>query len=128
MNCMTKSKKSEHIVRRGDVYFADLGNGVGSEQGGIRPVLVVQNDLGNRHSPTIIVAPMTSRQNKTELPTHCPVVISKRPSLVLLEQLRVIDKSRLMGTRVCKMEDMSMIDKAIGISVGLSKIEKPVCS
>ena len=87
------------VIRRGDIYYADLRPVVGSEQGGVRPVLVIQNDTGNRHSPTVIVAAITSKMNKAKLPTHmelsarqCQIV---RDSVILLEQLRTIDKQRL---------------------------------
>ena len=87
------------VLRRGDIYYADLRPVVGSEQGGIRPVLVIQNDTGNRHSPTVIVAAITSKMNKAKLPTHvelsarqCQIV---KDSVILLEQLRTIDKQRL---------------------------------
>ena len=94
-------------IRRGDVYYADLRPVVGSEQGGIRPVLIVQNDIGNRHSPTVIVAAITSQMNKSKLPTH--VELSSRryemvkDSVILLEQLRTIDKRRLKE-RVCHLD------------------------
>ena len=95
------------IIRRGDIYYADLRPVVGSEQGGIRPVLVIQNDIGNRHSPTVIVAAITSRMNKAKLPTHveldsnrCDIV---KDSVILLEQLRTIDKKRLRE-KVCHLE------------------------
>lgn len=87
------------VIRRGDIYYADLRPVVGSEQGGVRPVLIIQNDMGNRHSPTVICAAITSRMSKAKLPTH--VVIDSRccsivkDSVVLLEQLRTIDKQRL---------------------------------
>lgn len=89
------------IIRRGDIYYADLRPVVGSEQGGVRPVLVIQNDVGNKHSPTVICAAITSRMNKAKLPTHvelsardCDMV---KDSVILLEQLRTIDKQRLQG-------------------------------
>ena len=87
------------IIRRGDIYYADLRPVVGSEQGGVRPVLIIQNDVGNRHSPTVICAAITSRMNKAKLPTHvelnrgsCDMI---RDSVILLEQVRTIDKQRL---------------------------------
>ena len=86
-------------VRRGDIYYADLSPVVGSEQGGLRPVLIVQNDVGNRHSPTVIAAAITSRMSKTKLPTHIDVYANKvglaKDSVILLEQIRTIDKKRL---------------------------------
>ena len=112
-------------IRRGDVYYADLRPVVGSEQGGIRPVLIVQNDIGNRHSPTVIVAAITSQINKSKLPTH--VELSSRryemvkDSVILLEQLRTIDKRRLKE-RVCHLdgEILTKVDKALEISLELS--------
>lgn len=88
-----------NTIRRGDIFYADLSPVVGSEQGGIRPVLIVQNDVGNRFSPTTIVAAITSRQDKTTLPTHVSIsaVELPRDSVVLLEQIRTIDKRRLTG-------------------------------
>ncbi len=100
-------------VRRGDIYYADLSPVVGSEQGGIRPVLIIQNDVGNRHSPTVICAAITSRMNKAKLPTHveldarrCRIV---KNSVILLEQVRTIDKQRLKDL-VCHL-DKSMMEK-----------------
>ena len=120
-----KFEKEEHI-KRGDIYYADLGDVFGSEQAGIRPVLIVQNDVGNRYSPTVIVAPLTSKERKHQLPTHCIIKNHGRlkvSSLVLLEQLRVIDKTRLKGKRVGFLDDddMKEVDKALSISVGLKK-------
>ncbi len=87
------------VIRRGDIYYADLRPVIGSEQGGIRPVLIVQNDTGNRHSPTVIVAAITSKMNKAKLPTHIEIEANKydivKDSVILLEQLRTIDKKRL---------------------------------
>ena len=115
-------------MKRGDVYYADLRPVVGSEQGGIRPVLIVQNDVGNRHSPTVIIAAITSRLNKAKLPTH--IEISSRyhsmekDSVVLLEQLRTIDKTRLRD-KVCHLEGevMQRIDRALRISLELGSRE-----
>jgi len=114
----------ERKIRRGDMLYADLTIGVGSEQSGCRPVLIIQNDIGNKFSPTVIIAVITSRtENKTKIPTHCPIKKQQglgRDSLVLLEQIRTIDKARLreyIGT-LCG-EDMSKIDNALAISVGL---------
>ena len=94
-------------IRRGDIYYADLRPVVGSEQGGIRPVLVIQNDMGNRHSPTIICAAITSKMNKAKLPTHIELSAQRyhmmKDSVILLEQLRTIDKKRLRD-RVCHLE------------------------
>ena len=111
-------------VKRGDIYFADLSPVVGSEQGGMRPVLIVQNDTGNRHSPTVIAAAITSQQGKARLPTHTeltgPSCGLTRDSVILLEQIRTIDKSRLRE-RMGKLDDatMSKVDNAISVSFGL---------
>ena len=87
------------VIRRGDIYYADLRPVIGSEQGGIRPVLIIQNDTGNKHSPTVIVAAITSKMNKAKLPTHIEIDSKKydivKDSVILLEQLRTIDKKRL---------------------------------
>ena len=100
------------IIRRGDIYYADLRPVIGSEQGGIRPVLIIQNDTGNRHSPTVICAAITSRMNKAKLPTHVAIDSKKynivKDSVILLEQLRTIDKSRLKD-KVCHL-DREMLD------------------
>ena len=111
-------------ISRGDIYYADLRPVIGSEQGGIRPVLILQNNVGNRHSPTVIAAPITSKLGKPRLPTH--VSLNKhteglnRGSIILLEQLRTIDKSRLKG-RIGALgtSEMKQIDWALGVSVGL---------
>lgn len=117
-------------VRRGDVYYADLSPVVGSEQGGIRPVLIVQNDTGNKYSPTVIAAAITSRTGKTKLPTHIEVSAGidrngaksglPKNSVILLEQIRTIDKKRLME-RMGKLDETTMqqVNSAIGISFGL---------
>ena len=111
-------------IRRGDIFYADLRPVVGSEQGGIRPVLIIQNDVGNRHSPTVICAAITSKMNKAKLPTHIALsgqsVGLTRDSVILLEQIRTIDKSRLrekMGR--LDGETMSKVDSAIAVSFGL---------
>lgn len=111
-------------VRRGDIYYADLSPVVGSEQGGVRPVLIVQNDAGNKHSPTVIAAAITSRQDKARLPTHIEISGGEcglsRDSVVLLEQVRTIDKRRLMEKRgAVSGESMDRVDKAISVSFGL---------
>lgn len=126
---IAQRKKNKGYIRRGEIYYADLGEIYGSEQAGIRPVLVLQNDVGNRFSPTIIVAPLTSKDNKAELPTHCAIQVEgrlKTESLVLLEQIRVIDKSRLKGQLVgrLKKEYMEEVDRALLISVGLTNAVK----
>ncbi|MBO5164064.1 MAG: type II toxin-antitoxin system PemK/MazF family toxin [Ruminococcus sp.] len=111
-------------VKRGEIYYADLSPVVGSEQGGIRPVLIVQNDVGNKHSPTVIAAAITSRQDKNRLPTHIEVQADKcglaRDSIVLLEQIRTIDKKRL-GDKMGELDLRSMdkVNTALSISFGL---------
>ncbi len=112
-------------VRRGDIYFADLSPVVGSEQGGVRPVLIVQNDVGNKHSPTVIAAAITSRLGKTKLPTHIDINAEKvgleRDSVVLLEQIRTIDKRRL-GEKMGHLNDdvMGEVNEALNVSFGLN--------
>ena len=113
------------IIKRGEIYYADLSPVVGSEQGGIRPVLIVQNDVGNRYSPTVIAAAITSQRDKTELPTHIKLDASfsglAKDSIVLLEQVRTIDKQRLkekMGT--LDNRSMNMVDRALYVSLGLN--------
>ncbi len=111
-------------VKRGDIYYADLRPVVGSEQGGIRPVLIVQNDVGNRHSPTIICAAITSKMNKAKLPTHIELSAGRydmvKDSVILLEQLRTIDKKRLKDM-VCHLDDeiMKQVNKGLMISLEL---------
>ena len=113
-----------NIVRRGEIYYADLSPVVGSEQGGMRPVLIVQNDVGNRYSPTVIAAAITSQQNKARMPTHIEIEahtygLSKN-SVVLLEQVRTLDKRRLRERMGCLDEKvMQRVDGAIAISLGL---------
>lgn len=111
-------------VHRGEVFYADLSPVVGSEQGGIRPVLILQNDVGNRHSPTVIAAAITSKQDKTHLPTHIDLQAQTcgltRNSIVLLEQIRTLDKRRLREKAGRLSEsDQRRVDQALGISVGL---------
>ena len=112
-------------MRRGDNYYADLRPVIGSEQGGIRPVLIVQNDVGNKHSPTIICAAITSRMNKAKLPTHIELSTEKydmdKDSVVLLEQLRTIDKKRLKD-KVCHLDAqiMQKVNRALMISLELN--------
>ena len=111
-------------VKRGDIFFADLSPVVGSEQGGVRPVLIIQNDVGNKYSPTVIAAAITSQQDKTELPTHIKVDADdcglSKNSIVLLEQVRTIDKQRL-GERMGHLDEeaMARVDGAISVSFGL---------
>ena len=114
------------IVKRGDVFFADLSPVVGSEQGGTRPVLIIQNDIGNRFSPTVIIAAITAQIQKAKLPTHVEINAKKygfeRDSVILLEQLRTIDKSRLTD-RITQLDAqlMEKVDVALEISLGLVK-------
>lgn len=111
-------------VKRGDIYYADLSPVVGSEQGGMRPVLIVQNDVGNKHSPTVIAAAITSQINKAKLPTHIELGARtyglSKDSVILLEQIRTIDKKRLKD-RMGKLDDklMNRVDNAIAVSFGL---------
>ena len=111
-------------VRRGDIYYADLSPVVGSEQGGIRPVLIIQNDVGNKHSPTVICAAITSRMNKAKLPTHVEIDANRyqivKNSVILLEQIRTIDKRRLKEM-VCHVDNtlMDKVDEALKISFEL---------
>ena len=113
-------------VRRGDIFFADLSPVVGSEQGGMRPVLIIQNDAGNRHSPTVIAAAITSRTGKADLPTHISVSAHSgglsRDSVILLEQIRTIDKTRLRE-RMGRLDepDMERVNSAISVSFGLKQ-------
>lgn len=112
-------------VKRGEIYYADLSPVVGSEQGGVRPVLIIQNDVGNKYSPTVIAAAITSQQGKAALPTHIPLEASScglvKDSIVLLEQVRTLDKRRLkerMGE--LPADTMHSVDSALSISFGLS--------
>ncbi len=113
-------------VKRGDIFYADLSPVVGSEQGGTRPVLIVQNDTGNRHSPTVIAAAITSQTGKARLPTHINIaggsVGLSKDSVILLEQIRTIDKKRLHMGRLDEAH-MSMVDNAIAVSFGLHENE-----
>ncbi len=111
-------------VKRGDIYYADLSPVVGSEQGGLRPVLIIQNDVGNRYSPTVIAAAITSRMGKTKLPTHIDITADKvglaKDSIVLLEQVRTLDKRRLKE-KMGHLDEgmMSAVNAAIAVSFGL---------
>ncbi len=111
-------------MKRGDVYYADLRPVVGSEQGGVRPVLIIQNDIGNRHSPTVICAAITSRMNKAKLPTHIELDATRyemvKDSVILLEQLRTIDKKRLKD-KVCHLDGsiMDKVNRALLVSLDL---------
>lgn len=111
-------------MKRGDIFYADLRPVIGSEQGGVRPVLIIQNDIGNRHSPTIICAAITSKLNKAKLPTHIELSMDKydmeKDSVILLEQLRTIDKQRLKD-KICHLDEtiMRRVDRALEISLDL---------
>lgn len=124
-------QNGEEGIRRGDIYYADLSPVVGSEQGGVRPVLIVQNNLGNKYSPTVIAAAITSKTDKTKLPTHISISANvgsqgdrncglAKDSVVLLEQIRTIDKRRLKE-RMGALDERTMqqVNSAIGISFGL---------
>ena len=112
------------VIRRGDIFYADLRPVVGSEQGGIRPVLIIQNDIGNRHSPTVICAAITSKMNKAKLPTHVEINADRyeimRDSVILLEQVRTIDKVRLKE-KVCHLDQdvLERINRALCVSLAL---------
>ena len=112
------------IVKRGDIYYADLSPVVGSEQGGIRPVLVIQNDIGNKYSPTVIAAAITSQINKAKMPTHIELAAKdyglNKDSVILLEQIRTIDKRRLRE-KIGRIDDglMASVNNALSISFGL---------
>lgn len=111
-------------MKRGDVYYADLRPVVGSEQGGVRPVLIIQNDVGNKHSPTVICAAITSKMNKAKLPTHIELNAGRydmvKDSVVLLEQLRTIDKKRLKD-KVCHLDEdiMKQVNQGLMVSLEL---------
>lgn len=115
------------IVKRGDIYYADLSPVVGSEQGGIRPVLIVQNDVGNKYSPTVIAAAITSQINKAKMPTHIELAAKEyglnKDSVILLEQIRTIDKRRLRE-KIGRIDDrlMDSVNDALSISFGLGSI------
>jgi len=114
-------------ISRGEVYFADLSPVVGSEQGGVRPVLIIQNDIGNRYSPTVIVAAITAQIQKAKLPTHVEINAEKygfeRNSVILLEQIRTLDKQRLTD-KITKLDNemMKKINRALEISLGLNDL------
>lgn len=120
------AERDKVMIKRGDIFYADLSPVVGSEQGGVRPVLIIQNDVGNKYSPTVIIAAITSQKTKSKLPTH--IVINEsggtlpRYSVVLLEQIRTIDKRRLLEKLGSLSEsEMSKIDEALQISMGFSE-------
>lgn len=112
------------VIKRGDIFYADLSPVVGSEQGGIRPVLIVQNDIGNKYSPTVIAAAITSQINKAKLPTHIEIKAQEygllKDSVILLEQIRTIDKKRLKE-KIGHLDDelMEKVNEALSISFGL---------
>ncbi len=118
---------SRLIIRRGDVFYADLSPVVGSEQGGVRPVLVIQNDIGNKYSPTVIIAAVTSQINKAKLPTHIEINGKQyglpKDSVILLEQVRTIDKRRFIE-KICKLDDemMDKVNEGLMISLGLIEV------
>ena len=111
-------------IKRGDIYYADLSPVVGSEQGGLRPVLIIQNDIGNRYSPTVIAAAITSRMSKTKLPTHIDIYAERaglaKDSVILLEQIRTLDKRRLKE-KMGHLDEglMDRVNAAIAVSFGL---------
>lgn len=119
-----RKERDNMPVKRGEIYYADLSPVVGSEQGGIRPVLIVQNDVGNKHSPTVIAAAITSKKEKSQLPTHIPVSAQScglaKDSVVLLEQVRTLDKRRLKE-RMGELDSssMAMVNGALQVSLGL---------
>lgn len=112
------------VIKRGDIFYADLSPVIGSEQGGIRPVLIVQNDIGNKYSPTVIAAAITSQINKAKLPTHIEISAQEygllKDSVILLEQIRTIDKKRLRE-KIGHLDEelMTKVNEALGISFGL---------
>ena len=115
------------LIKRGDIYYADLSPVIGSEQGGVRPVLVVQNDVGNKYSPTVIAAAVTSQINKAKMPTHIEIKADEyglaKDSVILLEQVRTIDKKRL-NDKIGKLDEnlMDRVNEALSISFGLGKL------
>ena len=119
----------ERTIKRGDIYYAELNPVIGSEQGGTRPVLIISNDIGNKHSPTVIIAAITSKQTKSKLPTHYHLTgVEGLPadSIVLLEQIRTLDKKRL-GERLTRLDDccMQSINKPLLISIGIPECQTP---
>jgi len=121
-----KNMNSNTIIKRGEVYYADLSPVVGSEQGGVRPVLVIQNNIGNKYSPTIIVAAITSQMNKAKLPTHIEIKAGNyglvKDSVLLLEQIRTIDRKRMKDKiGKCDTNFMKKVNVALVISIGLNE-------
>ena len=123
---LLKRRLNMKEIKRGEIYSADFGAGFGSEQGGVRPVLILQNNTGNKHSPTTIVAAITGRKTKAALPTHVAIMTSglKTESTVLLEQIRTIDKARL-GEYIGRLDSKTLaaVDRAIVISLGIKYLE-----
>lgn len=118
-------------IKRGYLYYADLSPVVGSEQGGVRPVLIIQNDIGNKYSPTVIVAAITSQINKAKLPTHIEISAHEyglnKDSVILLEQIRTIDKKRLREKIGCLDKNMMLkVDNSLQISLGLFTLDKKI--
>lgn len=115
------------VIKRGDIYYADLSPVIGSEQGGVRPVLIIQNDIGNKYSPTVIAAAITSQINKAKLPTHIEIAAPEyglaKDSVILLEQIRTIDKKRLRE-KIGHVDEelMTKVNEALGISFGLQEV------
>ena len=115
------------VIKRGDIFYADLSPVVGSEQGGVRPVLIIQNDIGNKYSPTVIAAAITSQINKAKLPTHIEISAKEyglqRDSVILLEQIRTIDKRRLRE-KIAHLDDelMDKVNDALAISFGITEL------
>ncbi|WP_029791588.1 type II toxin-antitoxin system PemK/MazF family toxin [Metaclostridioides mangenotii] len=121
---LLKVSTNNSDIKRGDLYYADLSPVIGSEQGGVRPVLIVQNDVGNKYSPTVIISAITSQINKAKLPTHVEISSNEyglnKDSVILLEQIRTIDKKRLREKIGCLDEDMMMkVEAGLQISLGL---------
>lgn len=126
-----KSTMKYMEVRRGNIYYADLSGATGSEQDGIRPVLIIQNDTGNKFSPTVIVAAITSKEKRSDLPTHVYLSVKfglRESSIVMLEQIRTLDKSRL-GRYVGSIDDKTMqsVEKALAISLGQADLTGRAC-
>ena len=126
-----KSTMKYMEVRRGNIYYADLSGATGSEQDGIRPVLIIQNDTGNKFSPTVIVAAITSKEKRSDLPTHVYLSVEfglRESSIVMLEQIRTLDKSRL-GRYVGSIDDKTMqsVEKALTISLGQADLTGRAC-
>jgi len=115
------------VIKRGDIFYADLSPVVGSEQGGVRPVLIIQNDIGNKYSPTVIAAAITSQINKAKLPTHIEISAKEyglqKDSVILLEQIRTIDKKRLRE-KIGHLDDelMDKVNEALAISFGITEL------